>query len=107
MRILLDECVPARLQRSLATHSVSTVAREGWSGKKNGELLALLLQAGFEALITVDHGIRYQQNLRAGQAAVVVLRAASNQLSDLLPLVPGVLTALETIRPGEVIEVRS
>ena len=42
MRVLLDECVPKKLGRSLAGHAVRTVPQEGWSGKKNGELLALI-----------------------------------------------------------------
>jgi hypothetical protein len=38
---------------------------------------------------------------------VVVLVGPSNQLADLAPLVPGVLTALARIRPGELVEVSS
>jgi len=53
MRLLLDECVPARLRRALPSHDVSTVVVEGWSGVKNGKLLALAAQR-FDAFITVD-----------------------------------------------------
>ena len=49
MRVLLDECVPRRLGRELVGHDVRTVPQEGWSGKKNGELLALMSAARFEA----------------------------------------------------------
>ena len=62
--------------------------QEGWSGKKNGELLALMSAAGFEVLLTVDQGVRYQQNLRAAGVAVVVMIGASNQLADLVPRCP-------------------
>lgn len=82
---------------------VRTVPQEGWSGKKNGELLALMSAATFEVLLTVDQGISHQQNLQA----VVVMFGPSNQLADLIPLVPKVLTALGTVRPGDVIEVRA
>ncbi len=106
MRILLDECVPKRLGRQLIGHAVRTVPQEGWSGKKNGELLALMSAAGFEVLLTVDQGLRHQQNLRAAGVAVVVMIGASNQLADLVPLVPHVLAALTTLKAGDAVEVR-
>lgn len=56
MRLLLDECVPVRLSRALPGHQVSTVVREGWSGIKNGRLLALAATE-FDALITVDKNL--------------------------------------------------
>lgn len=107
MRVLLDECVPRRLARELAGHLVRTVPQEGWSGKKNGELLALMSAAGFEVLLTVDQSIRQQQDLRAAGVAVVVMIGASNQLASLLPLVPDVLAALGKVRPGDAVEVRA
>jgi len=86
MRILLDECVPRRLRRELPGHDVRTVFEIGWSGKKNGELLALMVAQGFEVLITVDQNLRHQQNLHAVGVAVIVLVAASNRLAHLIPL---------------------
>ena len=53
MRLLLDGSVPGRLRRSLTDHSVRTVVEAGWSGVKNGKLLALAA-AEFDAFITVD-----------------------------------------------------
>ena len=87
MRLLLDESVPARLRRSLTDHQVSTVVREGWSGVKNGKLLALAA-ASFDVFITVDKNLPFQQNLDALPIAVVVLDAQSNELQFLLPLMP-------------------
>jgi len=52
MRLLLDESIPKRLRRSLPEHAVRTVVEMGWSGVKNGKLLALA-QADFDAFITV------------------------------------------------------
>lgn len=106
MRVLLDECVPKRLAHELVGHDVRTVPQEGWSGKKNGELLGLMAVASFEVLLTVDQGIRYQQNLRAAGVAVVVMIGTSNQLVDLLPLVSDVLAALSQIQPGDTVEVQ-
>ena len=72
MRLLLDECVPARLRRSLPSHQVSKVVQEGWSGVKNGKLLALAA-TGFDAFITVDKNLSYQQNTSNLPVAVLVL----------------------------------
>ena len=77
----------------------------GWSGKKNGELLRLMSQEGFTILLTTDQNLRYQQNLRQAGVAIVVLVASSNRLSDLLPLMPDARGVLDTVAPGEVIEV--
>jgi hypothetical protein len=61
MRLLPDECLPRRLKRAFKGHDVSTVLERGWQGKKNGDLLATA-EPFFDVLITVDKGIRYQQN---------------------------------------------
>ena len=73
--------------------------KRGPSGKKDGEPLALMSAAGFEVLVTVDQGIRYQQNLQAAGVAVVVMIAACNQLTDLIPLVPNVLAVMGHAAP--------
>ena len=104
MRLLLDECVPKRLGRLLAPHDVQTVQHAGWSGIKNGALLARAAES-FDVFVTVDQGIRYQQNLVGLKIAVVALAARSNNIDDLEPLIPRLLGALEGARPGEVIRV--
>lgn len=66
----------------------------GWAGCTNGDLLRLAAAAGFEALITVDQGFEYQQNLSELPIPVVIVIAASNRMEDLLPLVPGIVGVL-------------
>lgn len=105
MRILLDECVPRPLKRELTDYEVRTVVEMGWAGKKNGELLTLMMQESFTILLTADQNLRYQQNLQEAGVAVIVMVAPSNRLPDLLPLIPSVCSALMTIVPGEAIEV--
>lgn len=105
MRILLDECAPRPLKRELRAYDIRTVGEMGWAGKKNGELLRLMNQAGFTVLLTTDQNLRYQQNLEQAGVAIIVLVARSNRLPDLLPLMPNVCSVLSTIAPGEVIEV--
>jgi hypothetical protein len=103
MRVLLDECIPRPLARHLPDHDVSTVPQMGWASTTNGALLKLA-EAQFEAFITVDKGIRYQQNLRSTVLGFIVLRARSNRLEDLLPLVSDILSALDTIKAGDVVQ---
>src|SRR3954470_21292449 len=105
MKILLDECVPKDLQQSFPNHSCSTVPKAGLAGKKNGELLKLAEQAGFDLIITVDQGLRYQQNLTGRKLAVLIVMAKSNKLADLLSHVQACMEALRSIRPGEVVPV--
>jgi hypothetical protein len=100
MLVLLDEQLPWRLGRALVEHEVRTVQRQGWSGIKNGELLRLASEAGFELLITADQNMPFQQNLQRFSLAVIVLIAPSNKIEDLLPLVPSILQTIPNSRPG-------
>ena len=101
MRVLLDECVDSRLPRELTGHEVTTVTEAGWAGTGNGELLALA-EKRFDAFLTVDRNLSFQQPLPNFSIAVVVLRAPSNRLRDLLPLVPDMLAALSAAKHGDV-----
>jgi hypothetical protein len=102
----MDENLPRKLAGHLIGHECITVAECGWSGKKNGELLA---QADllFDLLLTLDKNLPYQQNLNTKRIAVLIVRAHSNRIQDLLPLIPESLAALESIQPGQVIRVGS
>jgi predicted nuclease of predicted toxin-antitoxin system len=99
VNVLLDECVPARLARLLTTHSVTTVQRRGWSGVTNGDLLALA-EKEFDLFITVDRKLAEQQDLAGLGIAVVLLRAPTNRLADLRPLMPELLQQLTQARAG-------
>lgn len=105
MRLLLDECVPRPLKYDLAGHNVEHVVDMGWSSKRNGELLELMVAERFEALLTVDQNIEFQQNLRGAGVGVVVVSARTNRLRDLRPLVPQILEALSKVTAGELIRV--
>jgi hypothetical protein len=100
VKILLDECIDWRLSRDLVDHEVKTAHQMGWAGIENGELLALA-ERSFEVFVTVDRNLSYQQNLTSYSIAVIVLRVKSNRLAELRPLVPHLLSALASARPGE------
>ncbi len=98
MRLLLDESIPVKFRRSLPNHDVRTVVEMGWSGVKNGKLLALAAD-GFDAFVTVDKNLPYQQNLTTLPVAVVVLDAVSNELPTLLLLLPALEQILLSLTP--------
>ena len=99
MRLLLDECVDRRLARDLVGHSVSTVPRRGWAGIKNGELLALA-EKEFDVFITVDRKIATQQDLTKFKIPVLLLRAQTNRLEDVRPLIAELLKTVDRARAG-------
>jgi hypothetical protein len=78
------------------------VVKAGFAGQKNGALLSLAEQAGFEVLLTVDQGIPHQQRLEGLRIALIIIRAPSNKMEALLPHVPACLEILRAILPGEV-----
>ena len=104
MKVLLDECVPRKLRRELSEHEVLTVTERGWSGIKNGKLLALA-EAEFDVFLTADQNLKYQQNLKAFSIGVILLVARNNRLKTLLPLMPEAREALENIKAGDFIRV--
>lgn len=106
MRVLLDECVDRRLASEISGHDVQTVPSMGWAGKRNGELLNLAAP-NFDAFVTVDRNLAKQHDVLKLSFAIIVLAAPSNRLADLVPLVPGLLTALNSAQAGEVVEVHS
>ena len=105
MRILLDECIPRKLKNSLSNHECRGVPEEGWSGKKNGELLTLAERSGFQVFITIDRGIEYQQNLKPRSIAVVLIRPKSNRLADLLLHIPEILEVPGSLQPSQLAKV--
>ena len=100
MRVLLDEQLPVDLAATLQGHSVDTVVGRGWSGITNGELLQRM-GTEYDALVTMDHGIEFQQNLAAVSVGILLVRAPSNRMVHLLPLVPAILEALPALKPGQ------
>lgn len=100
MRILFDEDAPRPLRRHLSGHDVKTVQEMGWSGKKNGELLDLSAENGFDVFLTFDQNLVQQQNLTGRPIAIVVMVAPNKRMDTLIPMVPDLLTVLSCARPG-------
>ncbi len=106
MRLLIDECLPNRVKFLFveAGHDCQTVREAGFSGKENGELLAVA-DKKFDVLLTIDKNIRHQQNLAGKKIAVLIIRSISSDLEDIRLHIPDALAALRTIQPGQFVEV--
>jgi len=93
MKLLLDENLPKRLKLDFPEHEIYTVSDKGWNGKKNRELMKLLIAEKFDALFTFDKNLQYQQNFEKYSVPVLVLNASDNTyltLSKLVPKIKGV-----------------
>jgi hypothetical protein len=104
-KLLLDECIPRKFKNHLSGYDCLTVPEAGWAGKKNGELLSLAENAGFQVFVSLDQGIEFQQNLTGRKIAVILLHAKSNRLADLIPLAGKILTSLASIQPGLLVRI--
>lgn len=60
MRVLIDECLNWRLGRALSGHCAASAQKMGWSGVRNGKLLALAVEHGFDVLLTGDRNLMFQ-----------------------------------------------
>ncbi len=74
----------------------------GWSGTKNGELLARMREERFDVFLTGDRNLQFQQHLPDSGIAVVLLKAKSTKLADTLPRMPELLTRLPSLQPGTI-----
>ena len=101
MRILLDECVPARLADDLLGHEVRTVPDIGWASQENGALLALA-EGQFDVFLTTDQRISYQQAVSKFTIALVVLVARRNKIEFLQPLLPEIRRVLGNVKVSTV-----
>src|SRR5438105_13662180 len=109
MKVFVDECVNRRFIRRLTGHIFVHISDTPLRSTKNGALLHAVAP-DYDVFLTRDTSIPFQQNLKRFPLAFVILRARSNSLADLLPLVSDLLAALDRITasgyaPGDLYEV--
>ena len=98
MLILFDQNVPRRLRKFLSGHLVRVSADLGWGQIKNGSLLAIAEEQGFDLLVTGDQNISYQQNLIGRRIAVLVL--GSNRWTRIQDHLSVISAAVNASEPG-------
>ena len=98
MKILFDEGVPRQLRRLLARDDITLVEEKGWKGVKNGRLLQLAEEDRFDALVTADQNLKYQQNLKGRKIAIVVL--TGNRWRLVQRMIRKIVAAVNNAEPG-------
>lgn len=95
MKILLDECVTKHLKPHLADHEVYTVREMKWSGIKNVKLMTLCVERQFDALLTIDKNLQFQQNLDKYPVIIIVLNSFTSKIEELVTFLPSLRIQLE------------
>ena len=100
MKILLDENLPKRLKQNFSDFDIFTIRYKKWNGKKNSELVRLLLAENFEVLLTFDKNLQHQQNFEKFPISVLVLNAIDNTYETLQKLVPKIKEQFINLKIG-------
>ena len=103
MKVLLDACVPRPLRKFLAGHTVHTAQEMGWGQLKNGALLQEA-EAQFNALISTDQNLKYQQNLVGRKLAILVL--PTNDWPMIRSKADVIVARVTMLKPGDFVELR-
>jgi len=103
MRVLFDNGTPRGIAAALQGHAVEESRSRGWDTLRNGELLEAAEAAGFDAFLTTDRNLRYQQNLARRRIAIVVLGKGRWRLIKLR--LPEIAAAVDAATPGSFAEV--
>jgi hypothetical protein len=103
MKLLFDQGTPVPLRRYLLNHITETAYEKGWNDIGNGELLRLAEAEDFDALITTDQNLCYQQNLSDRKIAIAVLMTTNwprikQNISKVIQIIDG-------LQPGSYIEI--
>jgi hypothetical protein len=98
MKVLFDECVPRPMRMALTGHAISTIDETGWKGLKNGVLLGRA-EGCYDAFVTADKNLRYQQNL--ADRRIAILERGTPRWPVLRRYIPQIQQALDGLQPGE------
>jgi hypothetical protein len=103
VKILLDHNLPHKLRTNLGTlcsHEIVTASYMGWGKLKNGDLLRMAEENGFEVFVTGDQSLVTEQRLAGRRLATVALSA--NNWPIIKSYIPQILAAIESAVFGSV-----
>ena len=103
MKIFFDQGTPAPLRHALKGHTVATAYELGWAELDNGKLLSAT-ESEFDVLVTTDQNLRYQQNLAERRLAILIL--PTTNWPELHAHETQIAAAINTLRPGDVVEMK-
>lgn len=97
-KIFFDEDVPRKLVRFLPQYKIQTVVTMQWGGIKNGALLQLIEQHGFDVFLTGDKNMPNQQQLARRPFAVLIMSAINWPVVK--PHLAKIVAAIDAATPG-------
>lgn len=108
MKILLDENLPKKLKIYFAgEHEIFTVREKKWNGKRNGELLGLMTLSGFDAFVTIDKDLQFQQNIKRFLIKLFIIDAPNNKIETLSPYVEKLIRILSDSSRNQIVVINS
>ena len=107
MKVLLDECVTRKLKSRLPDFEVYTVTDMNWNGLRNGNLMRVAIEAGFDVFLTIDKNLEFQQNLKNHDLIVVVFDVMLNKIQFYEALLPAFRELLPTFTKGQAYRIKT
>lgn len=101
MKVVLDACVPRPLRRFLGNSEVRTAQEMGWGELKNGALL-LEAEMQFDAMVTTDQSLKYQQKVVGRKLAILVL--PTNDWPTIRLRTDEIRAGVAGLKPGDFVE---
>jgi len=101
MNVLLDACVPRPLRRFLPDHTIRVAQEMGWGQLKNGALLKEA-ESQFDAFITSDQNLKYQQKVTGRKLAILVL--PTNDWPTIRVKAEEIAGHVAKLKPGDFVE---
>ena len=101
MKVLLDACVPRPLRKFLPDHTVQTAQEMGWGRLKNGALLQAV-EPEFDAFLTSDQNLKYQQNVAGRKLSILVL--PTNDWPTLKRMGDKIAAKVAALKPSDFVE---
>jgi predicted nuclease of predicted toxin-antitoxin system len=98
MKILLDENLDHRLRNHLGPHDVYTASYKGWDGLKNGNLIRVAEDDGFDLLLTGDQTLCNEQNLSGKRLAIIAMSSVEWRIVK--SHLPQIIAAIDNATPG-------
>jgi hypothetical protein len=107
-RLLIDECINARLARRLREVLpgclVDTVKDLGWSGQQD-HVLVPNIQGRFDVFLTIDEGFEYEHDLKKLSFGIVIVETVNNQMPSYERAMPELVRQIQRVAPGLVTHV--
>jgi len=100
-RVLLDACVPHWLRTELFDADVTTARYAGLDEVSDSQLLTAI-EGRYDVLVTLDSSIPHQQRVSGRSFAVIVVRVPDQTPETFRDLIPSLMQAIKSAKPGEV-----